>query len=60
MKGVIVATYDLGCLFGALFTIWVGERIGRKWSVVWGTLIMIVGAVLQAAACSVPVMITGR
>ena len=60
LKGVIVGTYDLGCLFGALATIWVGERVGRKWSILLGTVVMIIGAILQTFAFGIGVMIAGR
>ena len=60
LKGIIVGTYDLGCLFGALTTIWVGERIGRKRSIILGTAVMMVGAILQTLANEPGVMIAGR
>ncbi|KAL9126389.1 MAG: hypothetical protein Q9217_004548 [Psora testacea] len=60
LKGVIVGTYDLGCLFGALATIWVGERIGRKRSIILGTVIMLTGAFLQTLANDVAVMVADR
>lgn len=60
LKGVIVGSYDLGCLVGALATGPVGGRIGRKRSILLGTTIMMIGAFLQFLAPKFAVMTTGR
>lgn len=60
LKGVIVGTYDLGCLVGALLTYPIGEHIGRKRSILLGTSIMMTGAFLQFLAGSFGVMVAGR
>ena len=39
---------------------WYGEKFGRRLTVMTGTTIMAVGAVLQIAAYGVPQMIVGR
>ncbi|KAJ8116903.1 hypothetical protein ONZ43_g4331 [Nemania bipapillata] len=54
------AIYAVGCFFGALVAFTLGERIGRKKSVLVGTTIMAVGAALQAASYSVPQLFVGR
>ena len=60
LLGTVVALYDIGCFFGAVIVIWLGEALGRKKSVLVGTTIMTVGAVLQISAYSVAQMIVGR
>ena len=30
MQSTVTAIYDVGCFFGALSTIWIGEKFGRK------------------------------
>lgn len=45
---------------GSVITAFVGEKLGRRWSVGVGTAIMIVGAVLQATAYSRAHMIVAR
>ena len=30
LQSTVTAIYDVGCFFGALSTIWIGERFGRK------------------------------
>ena len=39
---------------------WVGERLGRKKTIMLGTTIMLVGAVLQISAFGVPQMLVAR
>jgi MFS family permease len=57
---IIMSIYDIGCLFGALIAFTLGERMGRKWSIMLGTSTMAVGAVLQISAFSRLHMIVGR
>ncbi|KAJ4144044.1 hypothetical protein NW765_001199 [Fusarium oxysporum] len=60
MIGVIVAIYEIGCFFGAVFSsIW-GEKLGRRRSVFIGCVFLIIGAVLQAASYTRAMMIVGR
>ncbi|KAE8370158.1 major facilitator superfamily domain-containing protein [Aspergillus caelatus] len=56
----VTAVYDVGCFFGAIALMVLGERLGRKKSILWGTIIMSIGAILQIAAYGVPQMIVGR
>ena len=60
MIGTVVAIYDIGCFFGAVSAAWLGEVLGRRKSVLVGTTIMTIGAVLQIASYGVPQMIVGR
>ena len=56
----ITAIYDIGCFFGAITAMWLGEKLGRKRTILVGTTIMTVGAILQISAYSVPQIIVGR
>ncbi|KAF7328756.1 Hexose carrier protein [Mycena venus] len=60
LQGAIVALYDIGCLFGALAAMVVGEHLGRKKTFLTGVVIMSVGALMQACAYTVPQMIVAR
>jgi MFS family permease len=60
LQGTVTAIYDIGCFLGAMSVIWIGEPLGRKNTVLLGTTIMSIGAVLQIAAYSVPQMMVGR
>lgn len=60
LTGTVVAIYDIGCFFGAVTAAWLGEVLGRKKTVLVGTTIMTVGAILQISSYSVAQMIVGR
>ncbi|CAK7203010.1 hypothetical protein SEUCBS139899_005737 [Sporothrix eucalyptigena] len=60
LQGVSVSSYNLGCFVGALLTIFLGDRLGRKRCIFGGSLIMAVGAVLQCSAFALPQLIVGR
>lgn len=60
LQGQIVATYDVGCILGCLLSIFVGDKLGRKRSIMIGCGILIVGAVLQVASYAITQMIIGR
>lgn len=56
----VTAIYDVGCFFGAILAFMIGDKLGRKKSVLLGTTIMAVGAIIQIASFGVPEMIVGR
>ncbi|RDW76938.1 hypothetical protein BP6252_04991 [Coleophoma cylindrospora] len=58
--GTIVALYNIGCLVGCLISAVYGDRLGRKRSIIWGCLIMVVGAVIQASTYGAGQLIAGR
>ena len=60
LLGTITAIYDVGCFFGAIAAFSLGEMLGRKKTILLGTTIMSIGAILQIAAYGVPQMIVGR
>ncbi|KAI1340981.1 general substrate transporter [Xylariaceae sp. FL0016] len=60
LQSTVTAIYDIGCFLGAISTIWIGERLGRKNTILTGTTIMSIGAILQIAAFGLPQMFVGR
>ncbi|KAJ9326494.1 hypothetical protein DTO027B5_280 [Paecilomyces variotii] len=50
LRGAVTACYELGCFFGAIFTLMYGERIGRTPLLVAGGILMIIGTVISTAA----------
>lgn len=60
LLGAIVAVYYFGTLIGALMGGWIGDKIGRIRTVVVGSLIAILGAILQTAAQNVAWMMASR
>ncbi|KAF8915880.1 general substrate transporter [Mucidula mucida] len=60
LQSFLVAIYEIGCLFGALSNLWVGDRLGRRRTIVVGGVIMIIGAILQATSFGYAQMIVAR
>ncbi|OGE53868.1 hypothetical protein PENARI_c007G08381 [Penicillium arizonense] len=60
IQGQIVATYDIGCIIGTLVSMFAGDKLGRRLSILIGCHILIVGAILQTASYSLAQMIVGR
>lgn len=60
VQGITVGAYTLGCFFGAVATIWLGNILGRKRTIITGSVIMVIGAAIQAASFSLPQLIVSR
>ncbi|CAG8976894.1 hypothetical protein HYALB_00003505 [Hymenoscyphus albidus] len=60
MVGLIVAIYEVGCFLGSIVTAAYGEQLGRRMSIAIGCVVMIIGAVLQAASYGRVQMIIAR
>ncbi|KAL8700104.1 MAG: hypothetical protein Q9201_005633 [Fulgogasparrea decipioides] len=60
LLGTVTAIYDVGCFFGAVAAFTLGEMLGRKKTILLGTTVMSIGAILQTTAYGVPQMIVGR
>ncbi|RMJ09241.1 hypothetical protein CDV36_011125 [Fusarium kuroshium] len=60
MSGLVTAIYDVGCAFGAVSAFLFGERIGRKRSIIYANIIVIIGAIIQAASYSYAQMFVAR
>ncbi|SOV07651.1 probable sugar transporter [Ustilago sp. UG-2017a] len=58
--GNIVSLYEIGCFIGALSTFIVGDFLGRRRTILLSAVVMIAGAIIQAASSTVRVMIFGR
>lgn len=60
IQGTTVSSYNLGCFVGAVSTIWLGNKLGRKRAIMLAAVIMTIGATLEAAAPSLGLFIAGR
>lgn len=60
IQALVVAIYEIGCLLGSFFCIAVGDKIGRRRSVLLGTLVMLLGTAIQASSFGMVQMIVGR
>lgn len=60
IQALVVAIYEVGCLLGSMMIVAVGDRLGRRRSVLIGTVIMLIGTAIQASATTLGQMIVGR
>ncbi|KAH8593128.1 hypothetical protein B0O99DRAFT_715522 [Bisporella sp. PMI_857] len=60
IQGQIVSTYDIGCILGALMTIFIGDHLGRKRTIMLACVFVITGGALQASSISLPHMIIAQ
>lgn len=56
----LTAIYDIGCFLGAIIAFTVGERLGRKKSIISGTSIIAIGAIIKTSSFSLEQMFVGR
>ncbi|KAL1595662.1 hypothetical protein SLS60_009351 [Paraconiothyrium brasiliense] len=50
MTGLVTAIYDIGCALGAIFAFMLGEQLGRKRSIIFANVVVIIGASIQTAS----------
>ncbi|KXS94889.1 hypothetical protein AC578_1675 [Pseudocercospora eumusae] len=60
IQGITVGGYTLGCFFGAVATIWLGNMLGRKRTIMVGSAIMVIGAAIQSSSFSLGQLIASR
>lgn len=60
MQGLLSSLYTLGCFFGCIFSLTFSEKLGRKKPILIGTIVIIIGAVIQTASYSRGQFIVGR
>ncbi|GMF76446.1 unnamed protein product [Aspergillus oryzae] len=46
IRGAVTSCYELGCFFGALFSMFLGDKLGRTRLIFMGASILIIGALL--------------
>ncbi|RPB20253.1 general substrate transporter [Terfezia boudieri ATCC MYA-4762] len=47
IQGFVTAIYEVGCLAGAIFILCMGDTMGRRYSIMLGAIVMILGTVIQ-------------
>ncbi|KAG9963896.1 general substrate transporter, partial [Aureobasidium melanogenum] len=60
VQGIIIAAFELGALVGALACLDIGDRLGRRGTVWFGMVFMLIGGILQCSAWHVGQLATGR
>lgn len=56
----MVSVFTGGAFFGAMFAGYAGDRIGRKWTIMIGALIFLLGGGLQTGADHINYLYAGR
>ena len=60
MTGFVTGVYDIGCAIGAVTAFFIGENIGRKRSIIYANILVIIGATIQTACYSYAQMAVAR
>ena len=60
MISTITALYDIGAVFGAIGAALVGDKLGRKRTLMLGCIVLIVGSILMASCFERVQMMVGR
>ncbi|WWC69816.1 uncharacterized protein I206_103759 [Kwoniella pini CBS 10737] len=60
IQGTTVASLNLGAALGCLSTMYLGNRLGRRRTVMLGAIIALVGTILQCSAFSLAQLIVAR
>ncbi|KAF2260314.1 general substrate transporter [Lojkania enalia] len=60
LLGFISSCYQLGSILGVPIAPWFNQRFGRRWSIMTGSIIMCVGAILQGFSQHVAMYIIAR
>lgn len=59
-QGTMTSVYNLGCFAGALSTLYSGDKLGRPRTLMLGSSVIAVAAIVQAASYSAGQMYAGR
>ena len=60
IQGIVVATFTLGALIGALSCSWAGDRFGRRKTIFAAAILTLIGEVLECSAFQLAQLIVGR
>lgn len=60
IQGTLTSVYNLGCFAGAMSTIYTGDKLGRPRTIMLGSSIIAIGALIQTTSFSVGQMMAGR
>jgi len=59
-QGTMTSVYNLGCFAGALSTLYSGDKLGRPGTLILGSTVIGIGAIIQASCYSAAQMYAGR
>ncbi|GFF25871.1 lactose permease [Aspergillus udagawae] len=60
LKGFLGAAYSLGAILSLPFVPWVNQRFGRRWTIMFGSCVSLVGALLQGFANGIGMYVVAR
>lgn len=60
VQGTVVAVYTIGGFLGSFSCIWLGDMLGRRRVMMAASAVQIVGAIVNASACSLTQLIAAR
>ncbi|KAJ4423149.1 hypothetical protein N0V82_002143 [Gnomoniopsis sp. IMI 355080] len=60
LQGLVVATFVLGAMVGALSCSWSGDRFGRRNVIFFAGICSLIGVILEASSFALPQFIIGR
>jgi len=60
LLGVINAAFSIGAVLSLPIVPWINDRVGRKHSITIGSIILVVGVVLQTASVNVAMFLVAR
>ncbi|KAL9086829.1 MAG: hypothetical protein Q9165_006976 [Trypethelium subeluteriae] len=60
VQGITVASWNIGCFVSAILTIFIGDILGRKKTIILGISILLLGEIIQASSYSLGQLIAGR
>ncbi|KNG50861.1 high affinity glucose transporter [Stemphylium lycopersici] len=59
-SGLTVGTWHLGCIVSAIATIFIGDLLGRRRTLILGLTFWVIGEIIQTSSYSFPQFIVGR
>lgn len=59
-KGTVIASFQIGALIGALTCTYIGDKLGRRWTIFITAIFSVIGQVLQTASHSLAQFVVGR
>ncbi|KAI0844267.1 general substrate transporter [Daldinia vernicosa] len=60
LKGIIAAAYSLGAILSLPFIGIVNDKFGRRWSIIGGSVIMVIGALIQGFSVNAGMYVVAR
>ncbi|KAI0933438.1 hypothetical protein AcV5_005585 [Taiwanofungus camphoratus] len=60
LQGFTVAIYNIGCWAGSLLTMFMGEQLGRKTTIIIGCVVLATGTVIQCSSYRLAQLLVGR